>query len=134
MSKAAEDRLKLTKEIIDQLSQFEEGNVEYYGESNQSKKLLNNPNNGDLKSMVDEQAINNPFKDIYIWIKGELLDLQGINDALQGRDGVIKTQASIELKRIENMKKLDGLKGGKKSLGTMFKSAGKKENDMIKLE
>lgn len=75
MAKAAEERQKLAREIVDQLSLFEEGNVEFYGDKNQEVKLITNPNTGDLKSMIDETSIRNPMQDVYIWIKGELLDL-----------------------------------------------------------
>jgi len=110
--------------------------VEFYAEQQQEKKLLSNPANGDLKQKMEEtiEQIQNPFNDIYIWIKGELLDLQGIDASLVGRDLVIKTQGNMENKRINNLKKLDEMKAGKKSLGSMFKSADKKEKDMANLE
>ncbi len=32
----------------------------------------------------------NPYKEAYLWIKGELLDLKGIYEALLGREAVVK--------------------------------------------
>lgn len=32
----------------------------------------------------------NPYKDAYIWLKGELLDIKGIADAIAGREHVVK--------------------------------------------
>jgi sorting nexin-1/2 len=136
MIKAADERQKITKEIIDSLIAFEDGNVDYYSNQNADKKLVNNPSNGDVKEKMEQTiaSIRNPFKDTYIWLKGELLDLNGLNDSLIGRDAVIKAQGNLEQKKINMMKDLDGKKAGKKSLGGMFKSSENKAKDMTNLE
>jgi hypothetical protein len=85
-----------------------------------------------MEETIDQ--LQNPFTDIYIWIKGELLDMQGLDASLVGRDLVIKTQGNMENKRISNLKKIDEMKAGKKSLGGMFKSADKKEKELANLE
>ena len=41
----------------------------------------------------------NPYREAYIWLKGELIDIRGISDALAGRDVVIKAQSNIMSKK-----------------------------------
>lgn len=67
-------------------------------------------------------------------MKGELLDLKGLNDALLGRDGVIKAQGNLEQKRIQDMSELDKRKAGKTTLKSVFKSGAQKEKDITKYE
>lgn len=45
-----------------------------------------------MKDKIDTtyKGWKNPYKDAYYWLKGELLDLRGINEALQGREQVVK--------------------------------------------
>jgi len=41
-----------------------------------------------MKEKIDHtfKKWKNPYKDAYYWLKGELLDLKGINEALLGRE------------------------------------------------
>jgi hypothetical protein len=41
----------------------------------------------------------NSYKDIYIWLKGELLDIKALADALAGREHVCKLQMACESQR-----------------------------------
>lgn len=41
----------------------------------------------------------NPYRDAYYWIKGELLDIKGMNDALLGREQVVKMLSATESKK-----------------------------------
>lgn len=49
---------------------------------------MTNPLIGDMKEKMESthKSWKNPFRDAYLWIKGELLDLKGINEALLGRE------------------------------------------------
>ena len=71
---------------------YEDNNVEYYAESDLTKRVLSNPGVGDMKENIDNthKAWKNPFRDAYYWLKGELLDLKGLNEALLGREQVVK--------------------------------------------
>lgn len=115
---------------------YEDTNVDFYSESKESERLFSHPDLADLKANLEltYSGFRNPFRDSYLWLKGELLDLAGLNDALLGRDSVIKAQGNLEQKRIIDMQDLDGRKAGKKSLKTLFKGAEAKEKDITKLE
>jgi hypothetical protein len=89
------------KLIIGSLMKYEDQNMDYYSDSDMSKRLLTNPQIGEMKERMDEtyRGWKNPFKDAYYWLKGELLDLKGINEALLGREQVVKQQSSAESKK-----------------------------------
>lgn len=74
--------------VILALLKYEDNNVEYYSESDLTKRIMTNPAAGDFKEKFDEASMKwkNPFKEAYIWLKGELLDLKGLNEALYGRE------------------------------------------------
>jgi hypothetical protein len=80
------------------------------------------------------ENFRNPYRDAYIWLKGELLDLKGLNDALLGRDSVIKAQGNLEQKRISDMSELDKRKAGKTTLKSVFKGSKGKEKDLLNIE
>lgn len=62
---------------------------------------MTHPSNSDFKEKFDTtfKQWKNPFKDAYYWLKGELLDIKGINDALAGREQVVKQQSACESKK-----------------------------------
>jgi hypothetical protein len=80
------------KSIIFSLMRYEDNNIEYYSENDLSKRVLTNPAVGDMREKMDDtyKSWKNPYKDAYYWLKGELLDLRGINEALLGRELVVK--------------------------------------------
>jgi hypothetical protein len=74
------------------LIRYEDQNVEYYSDSDITKRILTNPSTGDMKEKVDSahSGWRNSYKDAYVWLKVELLDIKGIADALLGREHVVK--------------------------------------------
>lgn len=87
--------------IINNLMKYEDQNIEYYADSDLNKRILTHPSSGDMKSKIDSTSTSwkNPYKDAYIWLKGEILDIKGVADAIAGRDFVVKQQSSTESKR-----------------------------------
>jgi hypothetical protein len=54
--------------------------VEYYSDSDLTKRILTHPSAGDMKERVDNthKGWKNSYKEMYIWLKGELLDIKGV--------------------------------------------------------
>jgi hypothetical protein len=79
-------------ELVISLLKYEDNNLEYYAESDANKKLATNPAGSDFRMNFDTtfNSWRNPFKDAYFWLKGEILDLKGLNDTLIGREQVLK--------------------------------------------
>lgn len=81
---------KSHSELLTQLMKYEEIGIAYYSDQDQTKRTLTNPDANDLKERIEESSkkIKNPYKDAYLWLKGEFLDVSGMYDGLQGREGV----------------------------------------------
>ena len=77
---------------MNSIMRYEDQNVEYYSDSDLTKRILTHPSAGDLKERIDNttRSWKNPYKDMYIWLKGELLDIKGLSDAIIGRESVVK--------------------------------------------
>ena len=58
-----------------------------------NRRILTHPSAEDLKEKLatNLKKVKNPYKDAYIWLKGEFLDVSGMYDSLQGREGVMKS-------------------------------------------
>lgn len=80
------------KTIVGSLLKYEDNNVEFYSDSDPNKRTLTHPSLDDIKERMNKtfKKWKNPYKDAYYWLKGELLDLKGINEALLGRESVVK--------------------------------------------
>ena len=71
------------------LLKYEDNNLEYYSDSDLTKRIMTNPGSGgEFREKFDDASKlwKNPFREAYIWLKGELLDLKGLNEALLGRE------------------------------------------------
>ena len=71
---------------------YEDQNVEYYSDADLTKRILTHPSSGDMKEKMEttHNGWKNPYRDAYIWLKGELLDIKGAADAIAGREFVVK--------------------------------------------
>lgn len=124
-------------QIMNSLFKYEDNNIEYYTESDISKRILSDPNQTiDIKEKVDQtfRALRNPYREAYLILKGELLDLKGMADALSGREQVVKMQSNTESKKRSDQQELEKLSQGKTTLKSIFKSSKSKENDILNLQ
>jgi hypothetical protein len=78
--------------MVISLAKYEDQNVEYYSDSDLTKRILTHPAIGDVKEKIEDahSGWRNSYKNSYHWIKVELADVKGIFDALAGREHVIK--------------------------------------------
>lgn len=114
---------------------FEDIGIAYYSDQDYNERVLTHPSCDGLKDKIDQSArkTKNPYRDAYLWLKGEFLDVQGMYDSLQGREGVMKAQLNTEQKKKEDQKELDKLSVGKTTLKSMFKSKSQKESKILNL-
>lgn len=115
---------------------YEDIGLAYYSDQDYNKRILTHPNCEDLKEKVHKNLVKtkNPYRDAYIWIKGEFLDVQGMYDAIQGREGVMKALIATEQKKKDDTKNQEKLAQGKTTLKTLFKSKTQKENKILNLQ
>jgi hypothetical protein len=108
---------------------YEDIAVDYFSDCDVNKRSMTHPGVGDVKQKVVDayNQVNNPFRDAYIWIKGEQLDMKGMLDALVGREGIMRQYINSENTRRDDQTELDKLDMGKTSFKNFFKSKDSKE-------
>jgi hypothetical protein len=86
--------------MMGHLCKFEDVGIEYYGDQVAEKRSLTHPSQSDLKERIDEGAkqLKNPYREAYIWLKGEFMDVNGMYEALQGLESVLKKCISTKQK------------------------------------
>jgi len=62
-----------------------------------------------------------------LWIRGEMLDIAGMLNALKGRELVAKRQQVCESKKRDDQDELEKLSQGKTTLKSFYKGAAAKE-------
>lgn len=123
--------------ILTGLIRYEDNNIEYMSDSDVSRRMLTNPSTGsDFTERFGTQwkTLKNPYKDAYFWIKGELLDLKGLKQAIEGREVVVKQWMSAESKKRSDQTELEKLNQGKTTLKSLFKSKNAKDTEIITLQ
>ena len=66
-------------------------------------------------------SLKNPFFNIYHWLKGEIFDIEAVNNALATRDWLNDKVGKNEKKKKSTQENLDNVKQGKTTVKTLFK-------------
>jgi hypothetical protein len=72
----------------------------------------------DFDSLCDN--LTNPFTDIKMWLKYELLEIVAIHEAIEKRQELQKRRNNRHQKRIDDLKELSKLENEKFTLGSVF--------------
>ena len=72
----------------------------------------------DFDSLCDN--LTNPFTDIKMWLKYELLEIAAIGEAIEKRAELQKRRNNRHQKRIDDLKELTKLENEKFTLGSVF--------------
>jgi len=80
---------------------FEDVAIDYFADGDISQRTLTHPGATEIAEKITEtiSSYKNPFQECDIWIKGELLDIQGMIDAMRGREIVVKKCTEAEGKK-----------------------------------
>lgn len=76
----------------------------------------------------------NSFNVTWIWLKGEILDVKGMMDALSGRERIIQNLAKLETSKLEKQTEMNNMTMGKTTLKSFFKSKSSIEKDINKYQ
>lgn len=124
--------------VYTQFMQFEDVAVDYFSDTVGAggKRVLTSDEVGDMREKIANTTkdYKSPFLEASLWIKGEMLDIQGMIDAIKGRENVMKKQINRESTRREDQTELENLSVGKATLKSFFKSKSGKEQDILKLQ
>jgi len=124
------------KQLYTILMQYEASALEYFSENDMNSRVLTHPKAGDLNENLTTMVANfrNPFLEAAVWIKGEMLDIAGMLNAMKGRDLVMKRQLATEGRKRDDQQELEKLSLGKTTLKSFFKSKEGKEKDILRLQ
>jgi hypothetical protein len=78
-------------------------------------------------------SLKNPMREFYYWIKGEIYDLQALNDSFLGLDRLLKKKQKLESKHKSDKDTLDKISQSKTTLKTLFKGESGKQVTMTNL-
>ena len=88
MTNVREKHDKSLTELTTALMKFENVGISYYSQEDSNKRVLTHPNHSDFEKRVQQvqKKAKNPYKEAYLWMKGEYLDALGMFDCLYGRE------------------------------------------------
>ena len=81
-----------------------------------------------------EKSQRNPYRDAAIWVKGEYLDLKGMQDAINSRSAVMSELIQTEKKIIADTNAMESNRAGKTTLTNFWKSKSSKETKANQLQ
>jgi len=84
--------------VYKQFMSYEETAVEFFSDNKADKRILTHADIGDFPTKLKDTlaCYKSPFAEAALWIKGEMLDIQGMIDAIKGRESVMKKQIARE--------------------------------------
>ena len=77
MSSVREKQDRYQKDTMNIIMKYEDIGLAYYSDQDYNSRILTHPNNEDLKEKVNttSKKAKNPYRDAYLWMKGEFLDV-----------------------------------------------------------
>jgi len=75
------------------------------------------------------ESLKNPYFNIFHWIKGEIFDIEAVNNSLRVKDTMQANIAKTEKKKKSTQNNAEAVAAGKKTVGTLFKN----QNDSGKM-
>lgn len=119
--------------FYDSFVQYEDIALDYYADGQLTERSITHPGAVEIKESIKTtiKQWKNPYNEGYIWIKGELLDLEGAKDALEGRDLVQKMLQELESKKKDKQTELEKMLANKTTLKSFFKSKNTIESDKV---
>jgi hypothetical protein len=116
--------------MIDLLNRFEHNVFLEYCENDLGKQIMPEYDESS-RNMTDH--LKNPMREFFYWIKGEIYDLQALNDSFMGLDRLIKKKQKLESKKKSDKDTLDKISQSKTTLKTLFKGESGKQVTMTNL-
>ena len=112
---------------------YEDTCLDFFADGEISARSISHPGATEIKESIGPtiKQWKNPYREAYIWIKGELLDLLGARDAMDGRDAVVVNQQELEKKKKDKQTELEKMSLGKTTMKSFFKSKSTIEKDII---
>ena len=69
-----------------------------------------------------QNSITNPFTNVKVWLKYEVLEIDAVLEAIEKRGELEKRRNARQSKRMDDLKELNNLENDKFTLGSVFMS------------
>lgn len=113
------------------LIKYEQTNLKKADPATQKKmSLVSDPSKLDIKEKLEYLSTNasNPFKHIKNWVKGEILELESILEAISMKEAMVSRKHKTESKMKNNRNDVDKIASGKFTVKGLFKNKEGKAN------
>ena len=86
------------KIIMSLLEKYEELNYSSYVNGDESKLVITDSHKAKFKKATDNliNSYQNPYHELYHWIKGEIYDIQAMTECVAGRDNIEVNKNKLE--------------------------------------
>ena len=120
------------KKIYLNMMAFEDLAIDAYSDGDRTKRILSHPVAQDLPVKIAEniEKWRNPFKDAYMQLRNELLNIKSMMNAMQGRINQEVLMTKTEAKQRDKKTELEKMTLGKTTLKSFFKSKTKVSKDI----
>jgi len=120
------------KKIYLNMMAFEDLAVDAYSEGDRTKRVLSHPIAQELPVKITENIDKwrNPFKEAWMTLRNELLNIKAMMNAMAGRTSQEVLQTKTEAKQREKKLELEKMTLGKTTLKSFFKSKSKVTKDI----
>lgn len=120
------------KKIYINLMAFEDMCIDFYSDGDRTKRILSHPIAQELPTKITEniEKWRNPFKEAWLGLRRELLDIKSMMNAMNGRAMLETTQTKAEQKQREKKTELEKMTLGKTTLKSFFKSKSTIQKDI----
>ena len=117
-------------ELIKGFSNYEKDNMMIYADNNENSLIFFNPSYSNLSEKVLKlkQEMINPFVALRDWLQEEILDVEGMKEALKQIRNLLETESKLKDK-LNSLE--EDLKKGQQGQVNIFKSIFKKKEDII---
>jgi hypothetical protein len=111
---------------------FEDMAIDSYSDGDRTKRVLSHPVAQDLPVKITEsiEKWRNPFKDAWLALRGELLDIKAMMNAMSGRVAQEALMTKAESRQREKKTELEKMIVGKTTLKSFFKSKSTIQKDI----
>lgn len=120
------------KKIYLNLMAFEDMAIDCYSDGDRTKRVLSHPIAQDLPTKITEniEKWRNPFRETWMTLRGEVLDIKSMMNAMSGRTSQEVLQTKAESKQRDKKTELEKMTLGKTTLKSFFKSKSTIQKDI----
>ena len=123
------------KTIVNSFARYEERNFAYISDRPEmtvkalQRMIIGGQQNELMKDFAKtSEQMQNPFTQIFYWVKGQVADIKAMRDALVSRDNILNVIQKIKTKKASVVRELENSSSGRTTLKTFFKSSNEKQN------